>query len=220
MKKIIKENLSFIIVYLVFLIPSILLIIVFSKQQIHLTLNRYYSNFADFAFLYLTFLGSGLIAIILALILLLVKLRYFLITVLSFTSSSLVVQILKRIIFYDIDRPAEYFKNIVDLHLVAGQQILRHFSFPSGHSATIFAICFSLSYFIKNQYLKVVLAVIAILVAFSRVYLSQHFLIDIVFGSIIGVVFSIISILVIDNIFLKKNNISFEENMLNNDEKN
>lgn len=67
--------------------------------------------------------------------------------------------------------------------------------------------------------MKVALAVIAILVAFSRVYLSQHFLIDIVFGSLIGVVFSIISILVIDNIFMKKNNISFEENMLNNDKK-
>lgn len=131
MKKIIKENLSFIIIYSVFLIPSILLIIIFSKQQIHLTIAKYYSNFTDLAFLYLTFLGSGLIAITLALILLFVKLRYFLITVLSFTSSSLVVQILKRIVFYDVDRPMEYFKNIVDLHVVAGQQILRHFSFPS-----------------------------------------------------------------------------------------
>jgi len=104
MKEIFRNTLPFLIVYFVFLIPSILLIIVFSKGQIHLSINKFHSNFFDFFFLHITFLGSGFAAIITAIIILiLLKLRYFLITSISFISSSLFVQFLKRVIFREID---------------------------------------------------------------------------------------------------------------------
>jgi len=212
MRQILKDNLPFLILYIIFLVPSVLLLIIFSKEQIHLAINSFHTDLFDFFFLYITFLGSGVFAIIVALILLFIKFRYFLIAILSFISSAFVAQFLKRVVFYDVDRPAEFFKNIVDLHIVKGQKILYHFSFPSGHSVTIFALCFALSYFVKNSLLKLLFALIAIIVAFSRVYLSQHFLIDIVVGSLIGIIFSMISILLLKDL---KTNIKILKNKYN-----
>lgn len=45
---------------------------------------------------------------------------------------------------------------------------------------------------IKNRWLKVLFLIIAMLVGYSRMYLSQHFMIDITFGSLIGVISAII----------------------------
>jgi len=41
--------------------------------------------------------------------------------------------------------------------------------------------------FLTNKWHKLILLFIAVLVAFSRVYLSQHFLEDITMGSFIGI---------------------------------
>ena len=67
----------------------------------------------------------------------------------------------------------------IDLHAA--------FSFPSGHAATIFSLCVGIMLFSAAPARKLSCFFIALLVAYSRVYLSQHFLIDIYFGSLLGV---------------------------------
>jgi membrane-associated phospholipid phosphatase len=59
-------------------------------------------------------------------------------------------------------------------------------SFPSGHATSAFAIFLAVALISGNRYVKVLCFIFACLVAFSRVYLSQHFLIDIIAGSMIG----------------------------------
>jgi membrane-associated phospholipid phosphatase len=86
------------------------------------------------------------------------------------------------------------------LHLVDGVQMLSYNSFPSGHSATIFALCLCLAAFSGLNRWKVVLFFIAVLVAFSRIYLSQHFLSDTYFGSMIGVLIASITYIRLNNI--------------------
>lgn len=85
-----------------------------------------------------------------------------------------------------------YFKGDFDLYLVEGVKIYNKFSFPSGHAATTFGffICFAL--ISKNKLIKILSLFLACLVGYSRIYLSQHFLIDIYFGSITGVIGGII----------------------------
>ena len=58
------------------------------------------------------------------------------------------------------------------------------YSFPSGHSVTVFSLLPLLAEYIKRQ--KKFWAASAFLVAFSRVYLGFHFLSDVVFGSFLG----------------------------------
>ena len=68
-----------------------------------------------------------------------------------------------------------------------GVEISEYHSFPSGHSTSAFALFFCLSLLAKNHYVKVFTALCAIAVAYSRVYLSQHFLQDIIAGSFVGI---------------------------------
>lgn len=57
-------------------------------------------------------------------------------------------------------------------------------SFPSSHAVNNFAGAFILTYFYKN--LRYVFYVIALLVAYSRVYVGVHYPADIVAGALIG----------------------------------
>jgi len=60
-------------------------------------------------------------------------------------------------------------------------------SFPSGHTITAFAFFLALTFFTKNHAWQVLYFVLAVLVGFSRIYLQQHFAIDVLVGSLVGV---------------------------------
>lgn len=62
------------------------------------------------------------------------------------------------------------------------------FSFPSGHATLSFSAATVLSYFEKRR--KIFFYSIAVLIAFSRIYLGYHFFFDVVIGSLIGWVLS------------------------------
>lgn len=60
----------------------------------------------------------------------------------------------------------------------------RSFSFPSGHTATSFAAATAI--FCHDRKLGGVAYVVAALIGFSRLYLSVHFLTDVIGGAILG----------------------------------
>ena len=90
------------------------------------------------------------------------------------------------------------FKELPDFHIVSGVHMHSSYSFPSGHAATIFAMCLILAGFTRNKTLKILFLFIAFLVAFSRVYLSQHFLTDMYAGSFIGILSSVLIFVIFD----------------------
>jgi membrane-associated phospholipid phosphatase len=113
------------------------------------------------------------------------------------------LQILKHIISYD--RPVSVFENYphLELPLVPGVDMYHGNSFPSGHASTFFMFCTCCVILMAIHYIRegklrdlrtkilfnatlLLLLVFAALGAYSRVYLSQHFLSDICVGSIIG----------------------------------
>ncbi|HHH52348.1 MAG TPA: phosphatase PAP2 family protein [Bacteroidetes bacterium] len=67
-----------------------------------------------------------------------------------------------------------------------------HNSFPSGHTFGAFALFTLLALSTKNKYLKIAYLFLAILVGLSRIYLAQHFIEDVVFGSFLGICLAII----------------------------
>jgi len=62
-----------------------------------------------------------------------------------------------------------------------------HTSFPSGHTMSAFAVLgFASFVFRKYEFAGAILGILAIMVALSRVYLVQHFLIDVAAGAAVG----------------------------------
>jgi undecaprenyl-diphosphatase len=70
-------------------------------------------------------------------------------------------------------------------------------SFPSGHTAqTFFVVALCVSYFQWSLEIAVVLYGVAVLVAFTRIYVGAHYPRDVIAGAILGLVWGILSRLV------------------------
>ncbi|MBU3010071.1 phosphatase PAP2 family protein [Polaribacter vadi] len=198
---VVKKEILFI--YTLFFATSIIFISIFNKYDLHLKINRLHSSFFDLFFKYSTFLGDGAIFGVLAVVFLFIKRKMFFVFVVSGVLTLLITHLFKKILFKGILRPAAAL-NDESLHLVDGVKMAMLNSFPSGHTTTAFAIFTILCLYFakcKSQYLWVSLAIVA---GLSRVYLSQHFLIDIFFGSFIGIIIGIVSM----SIFCKANKVS------------
>ena len=156
------------------------------QESLHLTINRFHYPALDVFFKYATYLGDGLFAAFIVLLAGIYRLRYGLIALLSTAVSGILTQLLKRMVFADSFRPAIVFKDLPDLYLVPGIDMHSHFSFPSGHATTAFATFMVLAFMSRSVWLQWICFLGAILVAFSRVYISQHFFEDIYAGSIVG----------------------------------
>ena len=186
-----RKNLVFFIPYIIFIIISSLLLIFFPKDEIHIFINRHYSNFFDIFFKVFTTLGNGWFIAALTLVLLFYRYRLALLVGISGIISGLIVQLLKRFVFEDVLRPVSHFNGVYDLHLINGVHNLSYYSFPSGHSASAFSAFLALALTTDNQLLKFIYFLIAMLVAYSRMYLSQHFLEDVFAGAIIGILITV-----------------------------
>ena len=108
--------------------------------------------------------------------------------------STLIVQPIKHIV--QAPRPLTWFaENMPDvsLPLVEGVRMNYWLSFPSGHTTTFFVLFFSLSIILcaENVKGKTILSLLCFLCAsfgaYTRIYLSQHFALDIFAGILIAI---------------------------------
>jgi len=157
-----------------------------SKDSCFLYLTSYHNRLLDIFFISYTNLGDGIFTIIIVLCLLASRRFEFAWQILAaFVVSGLVAQLLKHFVYSP--RPKEFFMGHQHIYLINGITLSGSSSFPSGHTASIFALATMLALFSKNKKLSCFYLMMAILVGYSRIYLSQHFLTDILAGSIIGV---------------------------------
>jgi membrane-associated phospholipid phosphatase len=189
-QKLLKENQPFLILYGMLLLGGIYPLCAWDQVKFLLIINKQCHPVLDQVFYYITHLGDGITYMLMLFVLLLFKLPYrkLLIGGTSFVVMSVIVQFIKRVAFPDELRPIVLVPNPDQLHLVDQVEVLRELSFPSGHTATIFtAICFI--YLImptKNFLLALLLITLGVMVAYSRIYLCQHFYIDVYVGMLIG----------------------------------
>jgi membrane-associated phospholipid phosphatase len=186
MYDLLKKNKLFLIFYCLIIAAALIPVFLYTKTDLHLLVNRFHSRWADFFFKYVTFFGSGFFAGIVCIIFLFIRIRYSLIILAAWAGSGIVVQLLKHLVFPGFDRPVKVFGSDSVLHLVQGIEYHSRFSFPSGHAATAMAVFGFLALIYRRQSLKLMLLFCAAVVAYSRVYLSQHFLEDVIFGSVPG----------------------------------
>lgn len=159
----------------------------YPKDSIHIFINENTYGKADQFFRFATFLGDGITVSILALVFLLYRVRNGMLLAISGILTALITQFLKRQVFSDHYRPKKYFDGVYNLHFIPGVENYAEHSFPSGHSAAAFTLYFGIALLVENKGIKFLLFLLACTVAFSRVYLSQHFFNDIYAGSTIGV---------------------------------
>lgn len=160
------------------------------KEFLNLWLNQFHSPFLDGFFKYATHLGNAWVLLPLMLFSLSRNYLLSLVLALSVLLQSLFVQlVLKHGFFADIVRPIKYISQSDLLHQVEGVTINSLHSFPSGHTQTAFLIFTFLVLFCKRPFMAYILLSFAVIVALSRVYLLQHFFVDVWFGAIIGYAF-------------------------------
>lgn len=129
--------------------------------------------------------------------------------------STLIVQPIKHLI--NAPRPLTWFaENMPDvaLPLVDGVKMNLWLSFPSGHTTTFFVLFFSISIILcaENIRGKNILSLLCFLLAtfgaYTRIYLSQHFALDVLAGILIA---SFSTILLYYFLVLKTKNTRFWE---------
>lgn len=202
-KNVILRNLFFLVPYFFVVILSCMAIYNYNKTDLHAYLNQFYNGFFDFFFKYFTHLGDGIFVLLftIAALLFISKRMAFIITV-NTIGSGMITQFLKKYIYHDSLRPAAYmdvpeWREGGIYRLVEGVDMNSFHSFPSGHTTGAFALLFSICLYAKNKWIKWSCFIIAVLVGYSRVYLSQHYLEDVVAGSLIAVSFSLLAYLIL-----------------------
>jgi len=201
-----KKALSvYAVAYLVLLMLVIGLHYAYPKLELHLLLNSYHTGILDTFFKYYSMLAEWPLYVLALLPLFWKKYGLTVFFALSELLGGAVLQLMKHII--STDRPVSMFENYphIVLPLVQGVDMHHGNSFPSGHASTFFVFCtccaLILVYYYQRRarqndrktWLLINLAMLALLIfaalgAYSRVYLSQHFLSDVCVGSIIGFV--------------------------------
>lgn len=187
LQSLVHENALFFAGFLFFIACSGFLLLFFGKNELFLLQNALHHPTADALTPWLTHLGDGLFAFAVFLILLLLNYRSALTALFCFTVVLLLIQAGKQLVFDDALRPAAYFAALgQEIRLIEGVKIHARNSFPSGHSASAFVLFTFLAMHFQNKRWGPFLLIAAVLIAYTRIYLAQHFMGDVLAGACIG----------------------------------
>jgi len=198
----------FFVPYLIVLITCLVIKLCYTREAIYFAVNARHSDWGDFIFPYVTNFGEGYLVVTLTLVMLLFSYRKTILIITSFAISGILVQIVKHIV--QAPRPVVYFeKDLANIHFVKGISLLHSNSFPSGHTVTAFSAAVVLSYLAVNKRWGFIFLLMAIAVAYSRMYLSQHFFEDVTAGSMLSTISTVIWITWMDGrAFMHSQNMS------------
>lgn len=205
LKKIISSNKIYFLLYMLFLIVGCSLFFIFGKKDSFILLNSFHTELLNKFFIYFTYVGDCLFAVITAIVAIIIfrNKPYGLAIFFSFSFSGIAAQLIKRLV--DSPRPKLYFENGGYDQFIEGVKLHSQNSFPSGHTATAFAMFTVIALFISNKNYQWLLLILAIGVGYSRIYLAQHFLLDVLVGSFIGVTTGILAYyLTVHNVYIQK----------------
>ncbi|MCP4521545.1 MAG: phosphatase PAP2 family protein [Cytophagales bacterium] len=198
MKTLLLKNKSLYLFYALYFLCGAIVLFLINRGDIVIWINQYHTPTLDFFFKYFTKVGEEVFLLPLFFVIL-YKYRYKAILLLiNIVLNGFFVQLLKRLVFSDVMRPSAVLGK-ESYHLVEGVKLHARYSFPSGHTNTGFAFFVILALLSKQDWLKVLCAIMAILVGLSRVYLFQHFYEDTYVGGMIGVILSTVIYYYIEN---------------------
>lgn len=188
------NNRTFVIPYLLLLAFSTLMLIFWEKEEIFFMLHDIHTPFGDLFFRYFTHFGDGFFAVAIVLALCFFHFGRAAFMAIAFVVTGLIAQVLKKLVFSDALRPSGWQWSNPEylLQMVEGVKYHNAYSFPSGHTITAFTLFFGLTLIVGRKRLGYLFFLIAVLAAYSRVYLGQHFFEDVYFGSVIAILCTMI----------------------------
>jgi len=191
LKAIIAGNRLFFACWGLCFIIGLLLLLSLGKAGSFIDLNPYHQSTLNTIFVWITFMGDGTFSVI-VIVLFLVRRRWSAATQVTaaFLLSALLAQILK--IVFSMPRPMQFFPPGTYPYFIKDVTHLGFASFPSGHTTSIFALVTMLALFTPNQRAKLAYLLAGVLVGYSRIYLGQHFLNDVLMGSCIGMIVALL----------------------------
>ena len=166
------------------------------KGELHLLLCDRHSPARDIFYRYYTNLAEWLPYVVCVLILLFCRIGDGVFASAAMLISTLITQVMKHI--FVAPRPITWFAQHmpeVQLPLTEGVRMNEWYSCPSGHTVSFFTLALAVSIIITNHprmpripsiLVQLLLFVLAALGAYSRIYLSQHFALDVFAGVIIA----------------------------------
>lgn len=175
-----------------FVIALILFLISFTagKEQFFLLLNGNGGSITDYFFMVFTYGGDGILWIpVLLITFFILKRRDVLPLLISdFAISTILTQVVKNIIMPGAARPAKMITDSLLIHVVKGVEVYKSSSFPSGHTGTAFCFYLLFCLLINRRWWFFTGLIYALLVGYSRVYLAQHFPLDVAAGIILAII--------------------------------
>lgn len=169
---------------------------VYGKIPLFLLLNGDGGPWMDLFFHYWTYAGDGIWWLILLPLVWRFKKSLLPLYIAAFAFSTLFTQVPKKLIFPEMARPTKAIADLSQVHTVACVELHHTNSFPSGHTATAFTLFLLAVLFFPRRRTVVIGFILAALVAYSRVYLAQHFPLDLGAGMLVAVlaVFSAVQV--------------------------
>lgn len=186
LKAILANNRYYFGFFLFFFCVGLIFLLTAGKAASFIELNPYHRSALDTFFICVTFIGDGRFAIVICLVFLIWKRWSRACQLISaFLVSSLLAQVLKNL--FSMPRPKQFFPIGQYPYFIDGVTHIGFASFPSGHSTSVFALATLLALFDSHKKTNVWYLLVAVAVGYSRIYLGQHFLGDVLMGSCIGV---------------------------------
>jgi membrane-associated phospholipid phosphatase len=172
------------------------LVLSLGKDGAFQLINSNHNSTADLFFKYFTHYGDGVMWAPLGLFCFFYRKKYFIAVVAGVLISTIIAQFLKRVVYPEELRPISYLSETFPVHQIAGVEMRKLHSFPSGHSTTAFTMALIMAHMSNKKFWSIMLPILAALAAYSRVYLSQHFPTDVLAGMCIGILSAILSLLI------------------------
>lgn len=182
------------------------------KEDLHLWLCDRHTPARDFIYRYYTQIAEWFPYVVCIALLLFNRIGNGIFASCCMIGSALTTQLLKHLI--NAPRPATWFAEHmpdIQLPLVDGVQMNAWYSFPSGHTTSFFALAFAVCILITNHLaekrdnsgikgraclialaVQILLFLLAALGGYSRIYLSQHFTLDVLGGVVVGILITIV----------------------------
>ena len=166
----------------------------YSRETVFLGLNKDLGQMGDNLFYYISYLAEGWIWIPYFMLLFGWYKKDALFILLNFLISTLLTQIPKNFIWNSVSRPMGSGISQDQFHRVEGVDMHLWNSFPSGHTATAFTIFFVTVYFFPKKEVLLIGGIYAVACGYSRIYLAQHFPLDVAGGIMVAILTIILSI--------------------------
>ncbi|MEP7163514.1 MAG: phosphatase PAP2 family protein [Ferruginibacter sp.] len=179
---------------LLLLLIAALSLLFFGKAFAFIPSSAYHPFWLNVFFINFTFMGNGLFILCLAgvLIFRFKKKQQGIAMLYGFLLSGMVVQLLKNI--SSISHPDIFFEQGQNLFPANDISLTIPGGIISGHTAIAFALATVLSLTIMGSKKQLLLLAVAVLLGYSRIYLAQHYLPEIILGAFVGTVSGIAAV--------------------------